>query len=105
MPAGLPACGTGECHRPGVKLQCRQASGGLLGELVVTCIVRHQGATVEADAVRSVAKEQLASYKIPRRVLFFREEEYALTGNEKVKASELRDKAVQRLAAEERGSV
>ena len=43
-----------------------------LGELVVTCIVPHEGATLDEDAVRNFAREKLASYKVPRRVLFFR---------------------------------
>jgi fatty-acyl-CoA synthase len=45
-------------------------------------------------------KAEIASFKIPRRVLFFRDEDYAVTGNEKVKSSEVRALAVARLAAD-----
>ena len=38
-------------------------------------------------------KERLASYKVPRRVLFLREDELAMTGSEKVKAGALRELA------------
>jgi fatty-acyl-CoA synthase len=68
-----------------------------LGEMVVSCIVRHEGAEVEEAAVRNFAREKLASYKVPRRVLFLREDELAMTGNEKVKAGALRELAAKRL--------
>ena len=48
-------------------------------------------------AIRAFARERLASYKVPRRVLFLREDELALTGSEKVKAGELRELAAERL--------
>ena len=42
-------------------------------------------------------RERLASYKVPRHVLFFREDEIALTGNAKIKSGDLRQLAAQRL--------
>lgn len=71
-----------------------------LSEIVVSCIVPLEGQTLEESAIIAQLKEQLASFKVPRRVLFFREDDFALTGNEKVKAGELREKAVKRLAEE-----
>ena len=41
----------------------------------------------------------MASFKLPRRVLFFTDEDYALTGNEKIKTGDLRAIAVKRLEA------
>lgn len=38
------------------------------GEHVVAAIVPEPGATVDTDAVRAWAKQQLAAYKVPRRV-------------------------------------
>ena len=68
-----------------------------LGEMVVTCIVPHDGAVLEETAIRNFLKDRLASYKVPRRVLFFRDEELSMTGSDKVKASALVQLAEQRL--------
>ena len=51
-----------------------------------------------AKIIRDFAKERLASYKVPRRVLFFRDGELEMTGNEKVKASAARHLAFERLS-------
>jgi hypothetical protein len=42
-------------------------------------------------------KAKLASFKVPRAFLFFREEEFAITGSEKVKTDQLRELAASRL--------
>jgi fatty-acyl-CoA synthase len=86
---------------PGVKVN--QTVGivhDTLGEMVVTAVVPHLGAEIDEDAVRSFAKETLASYKVPRRVLFFTEDELETTGSAKIKTADLRDLVSQRLAAE-----
>jgi fatty-acyl-CoA synthase len=70
----------------------------LLGELVVVCAVAHDGAAVSEDQVRGFLRGQIASYKIPRRVLFFREDELSLTANAKIRAGALRQLAAGRLA-------
>ncbi|HEX7873558.1 MAG TPA: class I adenylate-forming enzyme family protein [Sphingobium sp.] len=72
----------------------------LLGELVVTCIVPQEGATLTEEGIRAFAKEKLASYKLPRRVLFFAEDEVALTGTAKIKTADLRKLATEKLEAE-----
>jgi fatty-acyl-CoA synthase len=69
----------------------------MLGELVVACIVLQDGAQLDAAAVCSFVKQQLASYKVPRRVLFFSEGEFTVTGNAKIKARDVRKLAVERL--------
>jgi fatty-acyl-CoA synthase len=58
------------------------------------------GVALDEAGIIAYLKQHLASFKIPRRVLFFREDEFALTGNEKIKASEIRALAGKRLAAE-----
>jgi fatty-acyl-CoA synthase len=68
-----------------------------LGEIVVTCVVPHDGVTLEETAIRDFLKERLASYKVPRRVLFFREDEISMTGTSKVKSGTLRELAAKRL--------
>lgn len=83
---------------PGVKrTQTVGVPDDLLGEMVVACIVPLEGAAVAEADVIAFCKQQLASFKIPRRVLFFRDEDYAITGSEKVKSSQVRELAVRRL--------
>ncbi|RZM33214.1 MAG: long-chain fatty acid--CoA ligase, partial [Sphingomonas sp.] len=84
---------------PGVKVtQTVGVPHDTLGELVVTCIVPHVGATLDEEGVRRFAKESLASYKVPRRVLFFGEHELELTGSAKIKTADLKALVVKRLA-------
>ena len=88
-----------EC--PGVKVcQTVGVPHDTLGEMVVTCIVPHEGAVLDEETVRDFAREKLASYKTPRRVLFFAPGDLELTGSAKVKTSDLRNLAAKKLAAE-----
>ena len=68
-----------------------------LGEMVVVCAVAHDGVSVDEDDIRNFLRGRIASYKIPRRVLFFGEDELSLTGNAKIRSDELRKLAMQRL--------
>jgi acyl-CoA synthetase (AMP-forming)/AMP-acid ligase II len=86
---------------PGVKMtQTVGVPHDTLGELVVACIVPHGGAVLDEAAVRAFAREQLASFKVPRRVLFFDENELSLTGTAKIKTADLRALVAKRLEAE-----
>ena len=86
---------------PGVKVtQTVGVPHETLGELVVACIVPHEGATLDEKGVQGFAKESLASYKVPRRVLFFGEDELELTGSAKIKTADLKALVVKRLEAE-----
>jgi fatty-acyl-CoA synthase len=69
-----------------------------LGEVVVSCVVPHDGVILETEQLLAFLRQRLASYKVPRHVLFFREVEVAQTGNAKIKAGELRELATKRLA-------
>ena len=69
----------------------------LLGDMVVSCIVAHEGSELTANGVREFARQTLASYKVPRQVLFFDESEIELTGSAKIKTAELRELAAKRL--------
>jgi fatty-acyl-CoA synthase len=83
---------------PGVKrAQTVGVPDALLGEIVVSCIIAHDGADVSTEAVLAFLRSQFASYKVPRALLFFREEEMATTGSGKVKFKQLRDLAARRL--------
>jgi fatty-acyl-CoA synthase len=68
-----------------------------LGEMVLLCAVKEDGADVDEDQVRAALRVKLAAYKVPRRVLFFATEDYPLTASGKVKDKELRELAAARL--------
>jgi acyl-coenzyme A synthetase/AMP-(fatty) acid ligase len=83
---------------PGVRLtQTVGVPDDLLGELVVACIVLQEGAEMDEETVRAFTRKQLASYKVPRRVLFLSGTEISKTGSAKVKTAELRKFAAERL--------
>ena len=68
-----------------------------LSEMVVSCIVpAHAARLSEADVVAH-AKQKLASFKVPKHVLFFDEAELSLTGSDKVKVDAVRQLAAARL--------
>lgn len=69
-----------------------------LGEVVVSCVVSHDDVILDAEQLLAFLRQRLASYKVPRQVLFFGQDEVALTGNAKIKAGELRELAAKRLA-------
>ena len=86
---------------PGVKVsQTVGVPDDLLGELVVACIVQYEGAGLTEEKIKAHAKQTLASYKVPRRVLFFAEDELKTTGSAKIKTADLRKLAAERLAQE-----
>lgn len=86
---------------PGVKrTQTVGVPHDTLSEMVVACVVSVEGVSLNEEELISYLKEHLASFKVPRKILFFTEEEYPLTGNEKVKAGDLRKLACQRLGIE-----
>jgi fatty-acyl-CoA synthase len=68
-----------------------------LGEIVVACVVPEEGCTLDETAIREFLKTRLASYKVPRRVIFLRDGELCLTGSAKIKTSALREFTAKRL--------
>ncbi len=83
---------------PGVKISMTVGvSDELLGEMVVACIIPFEGTVLDDAVIRDFAKQSLASYKVPRRVLFFREEDFVTTGSNKIKSQDLRKLAAARL--------
>lgn len=85
---------------PGVKIsQTVGVPHNTLGELVVSCIVQHDGARLDEGGVKAFAKEKLASFKVPRNVLFFQEDELETTGTNKIKTADLRKLAAERIEA------
>jgi acyl-CoA synthetase (AMP-forming)/AMP-acid ligase II len=83
---------------PGVKrAQTVGVPDALLGEMVVSCVVRHAGAELDEAAIIAFLKPQFASFKLPRAVLFLSEDELDVTGSGKVKFGALRELAAKRL--------
>lgn len=69
-----------------------------LGEMVVACVVPFEGSALDETSIRTYLKQRVASYKVPRRVLFFGDEELSLTaGSAKIKLTSLRQLAAERL--------
>lgn len=68
-----------------------------LSEMVVACVVPSDGIRLDEHALVAHLKERLASFKVPRKVLFFADSDFSLTGNEKVKVEGIRQLAAQRL--------
>ncbi|WP_433802220.1 class I adenylate-forming enzyme family protein [Actinomycetospora sp. CA-084318] len=54
------------------------------GEIGVACIVRKPGAEIEAEELLALCKEQLARFKVPRRVVFLAAEELPSTPTGKI---------------------
>ena len=87
-------------HWPGVK-RCQTVGvpDELLGEMVVTCLVPVGCEPVETRALADFLKTRLASFKQPRHILVCTDEDFALTGNEKIRSAEIRALAQRKLAA------
>ncbi|MEZ5737076.1 MAG: AMP-binding protein [Novosphingobium sp.] len=85
-------------HYPGVKIvQTIGIPDDLLGELVVSCIAPHEGVVLDLEAIRAFAKERLASFKVPRRLIVLDDADFNQTGSAKVKTEDLRKLVEQRL--------
>lgn len=83
---------------PGVRIaQTIGLPDDLLGEVVISCLAPHEGHHLDEDAVRAFAKEKLASYKVPRRVIILDEADFEQTGSAKVKTDRLRKTLAARL--------
>lgn len=64
-----------------------------LGQVVVACIVRRDGATTTAADVRAFLRERISPYKVPRHVLFFADGEVPMTRSD----TKVRDDALRTL--------
>ena len=72
-----------------------------LGEVVVVCATRHPGEHIDEQDVREYLRGRLASYKVPRRVLFVDEADISFSSSgQKVQLASLRALAIERLLAE-----
>ena len=73
----------------------------LYGEAVVVCAIRLEGDEVTEEEVRAHLRERLASYRVPRRVLFVEESDLPFSNSQmKVRLDGLRALAARMLASE-----
>jgi fatty-acyl-CoA synthase len=70
------------------------------GELVIACVVPRADGTLTEDAVREFLRGSLSAYKVPRRVLFFSDDELPKTGSDKFDVNAVRAIATDALSAE-----
>ncbi|MEO7248557.1 MAG: class I adenylate-forming enzyme family protein [Novosphingobium sp.] len=86
---------------PGIKRsQTVGLPDDLLGEMVVACVVPIEDIALSRDEITAFLKKHLASFKVPRRILFVRDEDIRFTGSGKIKLHELRSLAIQKLISE-----
>jgi fatty-acyl-CoA synthase len=90
---------------PGVKV-CKTTGvpHETLGEMVVTLVAPEAGHPVTGDDVIAFLRAKLASYKVPRKVIFVSDADLNLTGTAKIKPAEARALA-QRKMMEEAGRI
>lgn len=79
--------------------RCVGVPDDTLGEQVIACIVRAEGSSVSAEEILAHARKHLASYKVPREVLFLDGSDLELTGSSKIKPAELRALALKKMVA------
>jgi fatty-acyl-CoA synthase len=86
---------------PGVKV-CKTTGvpHDTLGEMVVTLVAPEADHPVTSEDVIAFLKAKLASYKVPRKVIFVRDEELNLTGTAKIKPAEARALAKRKMDQE-----
>ena len=68
-----------------------------LGEVGYAYVELHDGARVEAEALQAHCRASIASYKVPRYVEFV--EEWPLTGSQKIRKLELKERAAAALVS------
>ena len=88
------------CACPGVKV-CKTTGvpHETLGEMVVSLVVREEGGQLTEQDVIAYLKERLASYKVPRKVLFVTGDDMDLTDTAKIKPAEARALAARLMEA------
>ncbi len=71
-----------------------------LDEIVVACITLKEGARATEESIQSFLRDRIASYKVPKRVLFFDDGEIPMTTSDtKVRDDALVALVTERLAA------
>lgn len=85
---------------PGVKRsQTVGVPDDMLGERVVACIVPVDGCEIVIHDLMAFLKGEIASFKVPKDVLFVSEDEIGITGSGKVKSASVRELVAARLGS------
>ncbi len=74
-----------------------------LGEVGYAYVERAPEAQVSGEALQAHCREHIAGYKVPRYVEFVTE--WPLTGSQKIRKQELKERAAQRIASSDAGGV
>ena len=84
---------------PGIKV-CKTTGvpHDTLGEMVVTLVAPDPENPLSGEELIAFLKARLASYKVPRKVIFVSEEDLNLTGTAKIKPAEARALAARKMA-------
>ncbi|MCL4422376.1 MAG: acyl--CoA ligase [Actinobacteria bacterium] len=70
-----------------------------LGEAVVLCGVPLAGIQVDVGDLMGRLREMMAHYKVPKKVLLFKEHQLSFTGSDKVRVAGVRELAMRELAS------
>jgi acyl-CoA synthetase (AMP-forming)/AMP-acid ligase II len=62
------------------------------GETLLAVVVLHEGKNATAEEISAYCKGKIASFKIPKNVVFVKDEEMPRTGNGKILHRVLREK-------------
>ena len=62
------------------------------GETVLAVVVLHEGQTATPEEITSYCKGKIAGYKVPKNVVFIKDDEMPRTGNGKILHRVLREK-------------
>ena len=73
-----------------------------LGQALVLCAIIGKAEPPAADAIRAHLAAKLSAYKVPRAVVYFRDDEVEYTDNDKIRSGALAAAAERRLADEGR---
>jgi acyl-CoA synthetase (AMP-forming)/AMP-acid ligase II len=68
-------------------------------EIVVACVTLKDGADASEADIRAFLRDRVASYKVPRRVLFFADGQIPMTGSD----TKVRDEALMDLVRDRLG--
>ncbi|MEM9255342.1 MAG: class I adenylate-forming enzyme family protein [Pseudomonadota bacterium] len=69
----------------------------VLGEVIVLCAIAMEGHALDKRKILEFQKSKLATYKLPKAILMFTEQDLDFTGNQKIQTGKLIEKALARL--------
>jgi acyl-coenzyme A synthetase/AMP-(fatty) acid ligase len=67
------------------------------GEIVAAVVVPRDGKTIDAQALQRRMKDEISSYKVPRRIVVVSTDELPRTSGGKVRKAELRKRLMEQV--------